>query len=296
MKDTDNTMTRRAAIGAMAGAATMAGVLTGANSTAAAQAPAAAPAGGGRIKQAASRWCYSKVELPDLCAKCKEIGIKGLDLLDEEDWKAVIDAGLEVSMANGPSGISDGWVIAKNHKQLIERSNEIIPKLGALGIKNMILLSGNRKGMSDEEGLKNAAAGIKEIIPVAKKHNVMLIMELLNSKKDHKDYMCDHTVWGVKLADMLGTDNFKLLYDVYHMQIMEGDIITTIRQYSSYIGHYHTGGVPGRNEIDQTQELNYRRICEAIAETGFTGFLAHEFTPARDPLTSLQEAYNICNV
>ena len=160
----------------------------------------------------------------------------------------------------------------------------------------MIVFSGNRRGMSDEEGLRNCVSGLSQLVPAAEKANVTLVMELLNSKRNHKDYMCDHTAWGAALGEKLGSKRFKLLYDVYHMQIMEGDIIDTIREFSPHIGHYHTGGVPGRNEINGTQEVNYRRVCEAIAETGFDGFLAHEFVPKGDPIQALREAYEICNV
>ncbi len=284
-------ITRRTAIGAMAGAVSAAGVLS---QTARAQ--DAAPAAGGRFKQSASRWCYGKMELGDLCAQAKAIGLKGLDLIDEADCAAVIAAGLEVSLANGPSGIADGWCHQNLHKGLIERSQDLIPKLSKLGVKNMIVLAGNRKGMSYEEALKNCAAGLREILPFAEKNSITVILELLNSKRDHKDYCADSSAWGVKLVDMLGAPNFTLLYDIYHMQIMEGDVIDTIRRNHAYFGHYHTGGVPGRHEIDNSQELNYRTICEAIAETGFTGFLAHEFVPERDPMTSLREAFEICNV
>ena len=278
-------------MGAMAG---LAGAgLMGPNALAQ-TAPAAG--GGGRLKQSASRWCYSKIPLDKLCEQAKAIGLKGIDLLDEPDWEVVIAHGLEVAMPNGPGGIKDGWNEPRNHEELIRKSMELIPKLSALGIKNMILLSGNRRGMSDEEGMKNSVTGISQILPAAEKANITLCMELLNSKRDHKDYMCDHTVWGVALSEKLGSKNFKLLYDIYHMQIMEGDMIDTIRQFHPHIGHYHTGGVPGRHEINGTQEINYRRVCEAIVETGFQGFLAHEFTPTGDPMGALREAYDICNV
>jgi hydroxypyruvate isomerase len=258
---------------------------------------APAAGGGGHLKQSVSRWCYGKMPLDELCKQAKAIGLKGIDLLDEPDWEIAIAHGLEVAMPNGPSGIKDAWTDPANHEALCKKSFELFPKLAALGIRNMILLSGNRKGLSDEEGLNNCVSGIKQIIPAAEKANITLVMELLNSKRDHKDYMCDHTAWGAALGDKLGSKNFKLLYDVYHMQIMEGDIIETIRKYKDYIGHYHTGGVPGRHEINATQEINYRAVCEAIVETGFTGFLAHEFIPkGSDPIASLREAYEICNV
>jgi hydroxypyruvate isomerase len=249
------------------------------------------------LKQSVSRWCYGKVKLEDLCVQAKAIGLKGIDLLDEPEWEVCIAHGLEVAMPNGPGGIKDGWNDTANHEQLIKNALERIPKLAALGIKNMILLSGNRKGISEEDGIKNCVTGIKQILPAAEKAGITLQMELLNSKRDHKDYLCDHTALGAALGDKLGSKNFKLLYDIYHMQIMEGDIIETIRKYKDYIGHYHTGGVPGRHEINATQEINYRAVCEAILETGFTGFLAHEFVPkSSDPIASLREAYDICNV
>lgn len=284
-------MSRRAAMGALAGAVGSAGLLA-----CGAKAQDTAPSGGGRFKQSASRWCYGKIPMAKFCAEAKAIGLQGVDLLSEDQWDEVIGHGLEVALSNGPGKIEDGWNDPSNHERLIQGAEEMLPKLAQRGIKNMVIFSGNRKGMPDEEGLKNCAAGIKQILPAAEKANVVLVMELLNSKRNHKDYMCDHTVWGVKLAEALGSDRFKLLYDIYHMQIMEGDVIDTIREFHPFIAHYHTGGVPGRNEIDGSQELNYRRICEVIAETGFTDYLAHEFVPKKDPLASLREAYNICNV
>ncbi len=257
---------------------------------------APAAGGGGRLKQSVSRWCYGKMSLDDLCVQAKAIGLKGIDLLDEPEWEVAIAHGLEVAMPNGPGGIKDGWNDPANHGELYKKSMELLPKLSALGIKNMIVFSGNRRGMSDEEGLRNCVSGLSQLVPAAEKANVTLVMELLNSKRNHKDYMCDHTAWGAALGEKLGSKRFKLLYDVYHMQIMEGDIIDTIREFSPHIGHYHTGGVPGRNEINGTQEVNYRRVCEAIAETGFDGFLAHEFVPKGDPIQALREAYEICNV
>ncbi|HOQ90201.1 MAG TPA: TIM barrel protein [Candidatus Hydrogenedentes bacterium] len=285
--------TRRQAMGLMTAAAAAPLAASLSNSATAQDAPPRK----GLFKQSASRWCYDKIPLDEFCLQAKAIGLKGIDLLSEPDWKTVIDHGLEVSMANGPGGIPDGWNEPKNHENLIRASEELIPKIAAMGIRNMIVFSGNRRGMDDRKGMKNCAEGLKQILPLAEKHNITIIMELLNSKRNHKDYMCDRTAWGVGLCDMVGSDRLKLLYDIYHMQIMEGDIIDTIREFHPYIGHYHTGGVPGRNDIDETQELNYRRIMEAIAETGYTGFVAHEFVPALpNPLDSLRRAFEICNV
>ena len=250
----------------------------------------------GRIKQSVSRWCYGKIALDDLCREVKAMGLVGIDLLDLDEAAKLKDHGLICTMVSGPGGIPKGWNDPKNHDRLVEKSEELLPKIAEAGWPNMIVFSGNRRGMSDSDGLENCAKGLKRILPLAEQLGVTVIMELLNSKRDHKDYMCDHTPWGVELVQRVGSDRFKLLHDIYHMQIMEGDIIQTILDYKDYIGHYHTGGVPGRHEIDETQELNYRRICEVIAETGFTGFVAHEFVPARDPLPSLRQAVQICDV
>ena len=290
----NTTVTRRAAMGALAGTVGAACLASGA-SCAQEAAPAAA-AGGGRIRQSVSRWCYGKIPMDEFCAAIKGMGIHGMDLVGPDDWDAVLKNGVEVALSTGPGDIKDGWNDPANHERLIAGAEKMFPELQKRGIRNMVVFSGNRKGMPDDQGLKNCAAGLKQILPAAEKAGVTVIMELLNSKWNHKDYMCDRTPWGAELAGALGAKNFGLLYDVYHMQIMEGDVMDTIREFHPVIAHYHTGGVPGRHEIDGGQELNYRRICEAIAETRFTGWLAHEFSPTRDPLTSLREAYDICNV
>ncbi|MBW3623247.1 MAG: TIM barrel protein, partial [Armatimonadetes bacterium] len=183
-----------------------------------------------------------------------------------------------------------------DHDRLVKESERLLPLVAEAGLPNMIVFSGNRRGISDAEGLENCAKGPKRITPRAEKLGVTVVMELLNSKRDHRDYQCDHTAWGVELAKRVGSERFKLLYDIYHMQIMEGDVIKTIQDNIAYIGHFHTGGVPGRNEIDDSQELNYRRIANAIADTGFKGYIAQEFIPRRDPLTSLAQAVKICTV
>lgn len=251
----------------------------------------------GRIKQSVSRWCYSKIPLPEFCNAVKSMGLVGIDLLDPEEWQVVKEHGLICTMANGPGSITKGWNDPKNHKQLIENSEKRLREIAQAGLENMIVFSGNRGNIDDKEGLENCVKGLKEIIPLAEKLGINVIMELLNSKRDHKDYMCDHTAWGVELVKRIGSPRFKLLYDIYHMQIMEGDIIQTLTNNIQYIGHIHTGGVPGRGDIDETQELNYRRICEAIAELGYQGYVAHEFVPKKpDPLESLKRAVEICDV
>jgi hydroxypyruvate isomerase len=199
-------------------------------------------------------------------------------------------------MANGPATINVGFNRPNEHDRLVAESERLLPLVAAAGLPNMIVFSGNRGGMSDGEGLDNCAVGLKRITPLAEKLGVTVCMELLNSKIDHKDYMCDHTAWGAELVKRVGSPRFKLLYDIYHMQIMEGDVIRTIRDNYAAIGHFHTGGVPGRNELDAKQELQYPAIMRAIADLGYTGFVAQEFVPSRDPLTSLKEGYDVCNV
>ncbi|MCC6695401.1 MAG: TIM barrel protein [Candidatus Hydrogenedentes bacterium] len=251
----------------------------------------------GRLKQSVCKWCYDKIPLDEFAQKAKGIGLLSVELLGEADWPVVKQHGLTCAMANGPSGIKDGWNLPADHDKLVKESERLLPLVAEAGLPNMIVFSGNRRGMDDMEGLKNCAVGLKRIMPLAEKLGVTVCMELLNSKRNHKDYMCDRTPWGANLCQEIGSERFKLLYDIYHMQIMEGDVIATIQENHQYIGHYHTGGVPGRAEIDETQELNYRRICEAIVETGFTGYLAQEFIPKReDPLASLAQGVQICDV
>lgn len=250
----------------------------------------------GALKQSVCKWCYSKISLDDLCKEAAAIGLKAIDLLSEGDWATCAKYGLICAMANGPSTINDGFNNSDNHERLIAESKRLLPLIADAGLPNMIVFSGARKGLSDDRGIENCAKGLAKVATMAEKAGVTVCMELLNSKRDHMDYQCDHTEWGVKLVEKVGSDRFKLLYDIYHMQIMEGDVIATIRAFSKHIAHYHTGGVPGRGEIDESQELNYRRICEAIVETSFTGYLAQEFVPKRDPLASLRQAAHICDV
>lgn len=286
-------MSRRTAITAMAG---VPGALAAMNLHAQENVTATPPLKG-RLKQSVSRWCFNKIPLDQFAAAVNALGLTAIDLLDSGDWETVKAAGLTCAMPNGPGPIHKGWNDPANHDGLVMKSEERLPRIAEYGFKNMIVFSGNRRGMDDMEGLKNCVIGLKRILPLAESLGVKVVMELLNSKRDHKDYMCDHTAWGAELTRELGAANFGLLYDIYHMQIMEGDVIATIQENIEYIAHFHTGGVPGRHEIDGTQELNYRRICEAIVETGFTGYLAHEFVPAGpDPLASLREAVILCDV
>lgn len=252
----------------------------------------------GKIRHSACRWCYNNIPLETLCAEGSKFGLESIDLIGSKDWPVVKKYGMTSAMGNGAElGIAKGWNDPQYHDTLVKNYLEIIPIAAKQGIQNIICLSGNRNGMDDETGMKNCEAGLKKILSLAEKNKVNIVMELLNSKVDHADYMCDHTRWGVELCDRIDSERFKLLYDIYHMQIMEGDVIRTIRENHQYIAHFHTGGVPGRHEINNTQELYYPAIMKAIVETGFKGFVAQEFIPTREnKLESLKEALEICSV
>jgi hydroxypyruvate isomerase len=255
-----------------------------------------AAASNGRIKQSVCRWCYGDVPLERLAAEARRIGYKSVELLTPIEFNVVQPLGLTCAMLSGACEITSCLNRTENHDRLAKALSEHIEFAAAHGIPNVICFSGNRGGMSDDEGLANCAAGLKRVLGLAEQKNVTVCMELLNSKVDHHDYMCDRTPWGVALAKEVGSPRFKLLYDIYHMQIMEGDVIRTIRDNKDHIGHYHTGGNPGRHEIDETQELNYPAIMRAIVETGYDGYVGQEFIPARDPLTSLAEGFRVCDV
>ncbi|HEY9006344.1 hydroxypyruvate isomerase family protein [Ohtaekwangia sp.] len=252
----------------------------------------------GKVNHSACRWCYSSIPLEDLCKAAKNIGLASIELTGPEEWPVLKKYGLTSAMPWGAGkGITEGFNNPALHDELVKSYADIIPKVAAAGMNQIICFSGNRNGLDDEKGIENCAIGLKRLMPIAEKYKVTMSMELLNSKVDHHDYQCDHTAWGAALCEKVGSDNFKLLYDIYHMQIMEGDVIATIRKYNKYISHYHTGGVPGRNEIDETQELNYPAIMKAIIETGFKGFVAQEFIPKReDKIASLKQGVMICDV
>lgn len=253
----------------------------------------------GRLKQSASRWCYGKIPLPDLCVAGKAMGLSGIDLLQRSDWNVVRDHGLTVSMGytnDRRDFLGNGFTNRASHAMLLAELESGIPAAKQAGVPNVIAMFGNRQGRSDATGISAAIDGLKKIAPLAEQEGVTVCVELLNSKVDHPDYHGDHTWFGVEVMKGVASSRVKLLYDIYHMQIMEGDVIRTIRDNHQYIAHYHTGGVPGRHELDETQELNWRAVMTAIADTGFTGFVAHEFVPTRDPLTSLRGAVRICDV
>lgn len=252
----------------------------------------------GRINHSVCRWCYPSIPLPSLCEAAKAIGITAVDLVGPDEWPVLKQYGLHAAMPHGAGkGITEGFNDPALHDELVASYENLIPLVADAGYDQLICFSGNRRGLDDEAGIHHCASGLKRLMGTAERHGVTLVMELLNSKVDHPDYQCDHTAWGAALCNAVGSDRFKLLYDIYHMQIMEGDVIATIRKYHPYIAHYHTGGVPGRNEIDETQELNYPAIMKAIAETGFKGYVAQEFIPKRpQPLDSLAQAIRICDV
>jgi hydroxypyruvate isomerase len=256
----------------------------------------------GRINHSVCKWCYPKTPLEDLCKAGKEMGLTSIELLGPADWPVLKKYGLTCAMTTAPNkdgigGIQRAFNRTEHHDTLVALYEEWIPLAAAAGIKNLICFSGNRAGMPDDKGIENCAIGIKRLMSQCEKHKVTLVMELLNSKVNHADYMCDKSAWGVELCKRVGSESFKLLYDIYHMQIMEGDVIATIRRDHKYFAHYHTGGVPGRNEIDETQELNYPAIMKAIVDTGFKGHVAQEFIPKRpDALASLKQGVQICDV
>src|SRR5688500_217578 len=252
----------------------------------------------GSVNHSVCRWCYNDIPLEDLCKAAKKIGLTSIELVGPDEWPVLKKYGLTSALPWGAGmGIEKGFNDPQYHEALIKSYEEVIPKAAAAGYKQIICFSGNRNGLSDEQGIKNCTVGLKRLMSVAEKYKVTVVMELLNSKVNHKDYQCDHTAWGASLVDNIGSEYFKLLYDIYHMQIMEGDVIATIKKYKNYISHYHTGGVPGTNEIDETQELNYPAIMKAILETGYKGYVAQEFIPKRpDKLASLKQGVQICDV
>jgi len=250
------------------------------------------------INHSVCQWCYGSIPLEDFLKSLNELGVTAIDLIGPKDYPLLKKYNIHNSMCNGAEiSLTEGWCDPKYHETLIKNYKEMIPIVAEAGYTNLICFSGNRRGMDDAVGLKNCVNGLKQIMPLAVKHGVMIQMELLNSKVNHPDYMCDHSEWGVELCKQLGSDNFKLLYDIYHMQIMEGDVIRTIQEHHQYIGHYHTGGNPGRNEIDETQELYYPAIMKAILETGFKGHVAQEFVPTwEDKIAALKQGVTICDV
>jgi len=290
-------LSRRSALVATAGAATAAALSLDLRVRAADR----AAGGAGRIHHSVCKWCYPKVALEDLCLFAKANGLASIELLGPSDWPVLAKHGLTCAMTSNPTidglgGITKAFNRLEHHDKLVQAYSEYIPQAARAGLKNVICFSGNRNQLDDQTGLENCAKGIQRLMKLCEQHGVNLVMELLNSRVDHADYMCDKSAWGVALCQRVGSERFKLLYDIYHMQIMEGDVIATIRRDHQYFAHYHTGGVPGRNEIDETQELQYPAIMRAIVATKFEGHVAQEFIPKRDPLASLKQGVTICDV
>jgi len=289
MESMTNRITRRSII---AGAAAL---------SAAAGAGTASPQGGkvvknGRLKQSVCKWCYRDMSLEDLSRNAAAMGIVSVELLTEQEWPVVQKHGLICAVGSGICPIENGLNDKANHGTIEANFRKLLPAARQHGVPNMICFSGNRRDVSDEQAWENCALLLNKVKAQAEDLGVTIVMELLNSKVNHKDYHCDKTPWGVELCKRVNSPRFKLLYDIYHMQIMEGDVIRTIRDNAQWIAHFHTGGNPGRNEIDETQELNYKAISQAIVDLGFEGYYAHEFIPKRDPMTSLREAVALCDV
>src|SRR5436305_1444081 len=250
----------------------------------------------GRIRQSVSRWCYQKIPLDQLSAAAAQMGLRGIDLLQAEEYEVPRRHSLICTMAYAGGGeIKNALNRTENHAAIEQAFRMNIPKAAAAQVPNVITFSGNRAGMSDEEGARNTITGLNRVKKIAEDHGITICLELLNSKHDHPDYMCDHTAWGVRVVQEINSPNVKLLYDIYHMQIMEGDLIDTIRKNIRWLGHFHTGGVPGRHELDGTQEVQWDGVMRAIADSGFKGYVAHEFVPTGDPLGSLRKAVDLCD-
>ena len=252
----------------------------------------------GNINHGVCAWSMRPLSLEELCAQIKSVGVGAIDLISPANWELLKKYDIHCSMCNGAEiSLEKGFADRRFHDELVARYMRHIDLVADAGYRNLICFSGNRNGMDPQQGLANAEAGLKRILGHAEKRGVVLVMELLNSRVDHPDYLCDHSAWGVELCRRIGSEHFGLLYDIYHMQIMEGDIIATIGRHHAYFKHYHTAGVPGRHEIGDKQELNYPAICRAIRDTGFDGYLAQEFMPAApDPVGSLREAIRLCDV
>jgi hydroxypyruvate isomerase len=300
-------ITRRTALKSLAAAAAAASLpRSGAADSAAAS--TSMPSASAPIRQSVCKWCFKDIPLDKFCAAAKEMGLESVELLNPEDFPTLKKYDLLCAMVSNPTGktpqgvtvggIPKAWNRVEHHDTLVELYEKRIAEVADAGFPNLICFSGNREKLDDQQGLENCVTGLKRILPLAEKRGVTLCMELLNSKVNHKDYMCDRTPWGVELAKRLGSERFKLLYDIYHMQIMEGDVVRTIKENAAYIGHYHTAGNPGRNEFEpqDAQELYYPGIVRGIKATGYKGFLGQEFLPKRDALASLRAAVKICAV
>jgi hydroxypyruvate isomerase len=295
-------MSRRSALTKLAGSAAVVTAAASLPGRLAAQDSPAPAKLKGNINHSVCKWCYGGIALDPFCKASKEMGITSIDLMNPPEFPTIKKYGLVCAMVSNPTidglgGIGKAWNRVEHHDKLVQAYEQRLKEVADAGYPNLICFSGNREGLDDEKGIENCALGLKRIMATAEKLKVNVVMELLNSKRSHKDYQCDHTAWGVALCKTISSERFKLLYDIFHMQIMEGDVCDTIRENHQYIAHYHTGGVPGRNEIDETQEINYPRVMKAIVATGYKGFVAQEFVPRRkDVLASLKQGIEICDV
>jgi len=289
-------LTRRSAMKTLAGTAALTATAASLHTRLAAEDKAAGSKG--NVNHSVCKWCYPNISLDDLCTVGKEFGLKSVELLEVKDIPTVKKHGLTCAMVSGiPGGIGKGLNRLENHDAILQWFEQTAPQAAALDTRQIICFSGNRAGQDDQQGIENCAVGVKRLLPIAEKHQITLVMELLNSRVNHADYQCDLSKWGVALCEAVGSERFKLLYDIYHMQIMEGDLIATIKRHHKWFAHYHTGGVPGRNEIDDSQEIYYPAVVQAIVATGFKGFIAQEFIPKReDKLASLRQGVQICDV
>ncbi len=284
--------TRREALTTL-GASALAGALATPAAALAAHAPTAAA---GRLKQSVARWCFASTPIHDLCRLAQSLGLVGIDLLGPDEWEVPARYGLQCTMGNSFGTIPVGFNRLEHHDRLVADGEAYLPRAAAAGVRKVVVFSGNRAGLSDAEGIANCVTGIRRLIPAAQRHGVVLCMEMLNSKVDHRDYHADRTAWAVEVARGVDSPHFRLLYDIYHMQVMEGDVLATIKRYQPFIAHFHTAGVPGRHELDGAQELNYRGIAQAIADSGYDGVFAHEFIPVRDGAAGLRQAVESCTV
>ena len=251
----------------------------------------------GRIKQSIAWWCFARrVEPMELIKKAAQIGYASIEMLPREYWDAVLDHGMKIAIIGGHGTLTDGLNRRENHNRIEEELSRNIELAAEYGIPSLICFSGNRRGLPDDEGIQITAEGLRRVAKMAEEKGVQLCLELLNSKVNHPDYQCDHTWWGVEVCKAVNSPAVKLLYDIYHMQIMEGDLIRTIKENIDYIGHFHTAGNPGRHDLDDEQEINYRAVMKAIAETNYTGFVGHEFTPKGDPIEALERTFSLCDV
>jgi hydroxypyruvate isomerase len=286
-----SSISRRQAVSALSAAAATGWLASPADLPA-----ATPPIHGGRLRQSVARWCFAKTPIAELCAAAKAMGLVGIDLLGPDEWEVPKQYGLTCTMGNSWGTIPVGFNRLEHHDKLVADGEAYIPRAAAAGVRKIVVFSGNRASLGDAEGIANCITGLKRLMPTAERHGVVLCMEMLNSRVDHKDYHADRTSWAVEVAKGVNSPSFRLLYDIYHMQVMEGHVIATITANLPWIAHFHTAGVPGRREIDAMQELNYPAIASVIANSGFDGVLAHEFIPARDGMTSLREAVATCSV